>query len=299
MIRLPDIHGHAASDEGADELMRLHFDGDFDDALLVHAGTGSGDHLACEADVRRLQAEKAARFLPRGDVAFIDLAAFLDDDAAVAHLLHFTEQVGVQHDGDAVFFAQEEDALAKLENALGIEAVGGLVEQQNARPGHERLCEGETLAHAVAVGAGFLMNGLRKADHLDDAARLGLIPPAGEGAEDAQVLPAAQVVVKTGRFVDGADLAERAGAVFLHAAAADAHLAGIRAHHAEGDAHDGALSRAIVTEEAEDFALAHLKAHVIQREAAGGPALGEAFEVEEGHAGASWTLCALDQDRDG
>ncbi len=96
-------------------------------------------------------------------------------------------------------------------------------------------------------------------------------------------MPAAEVVVKHGGFVDGADLLECCAAIFLHAASADADFANIWLHHAEGDAHDGALPCPVVTEEAEDFALLHFKADVIEREAAGGPALGEMSYFEECH----------------
>jgi hypothetical protein len=134
----------------------------------------------------------------------------------------------------------------------------------------------------------FLLDGPAEIDHLNDAFHLHLVPPAGERAEHAQILPSAEVFVKDGGLVDRTDLLQRRIAIFLHAAPADAHLARVRPHHAERDAHDGALARAVVAEKAEDFALANFKAHIIQRQTPGGPALGEMSDFEKGHGVRQW-----------
>lgn len=94
-----------------------------------------------------------------------------------------------------------------------------------------------------------------QADPVEDFSDARVGRGGGVMGEDFQVPPAGQVIVKNRCFEDRADVAQGLLAVARDVRAADADLAAggpdLAEHHADG----GALARAVVAEEAEDFAL--------------------------------------------
>src|SRR5207249_8190497 len=104
------------------------------------------------------------------------------------------------------------------------------------------------------------------------------------GTEDFEIAPAAQVIVKGRAFKNGADLLQRAAAVRCYVVAADDNLAAREPNLAEHHADGGAFARAVMAEQAVDFARRDLQRQVVH-----GEALGETFldvgEVD--HAGGS------------
>ena len=92
--------------------------------------------------------------------------------------------MGVEQDGHAAFVAEVEDEVAEPFDALGVEAVGGLVQQEDFGLRQEGLGEGEALAHAVTVGSHFRVDALGEADAVDDHAGGAGIEATGVAHED-------------------------------------------------------------------------------------------------------------------
>ena len=88
----------------------------------------------------------------------------------------------VQKDGHAKLIPQTQDELPKLSDALGIESIGRLVEEQTLRLRQKRLGKSQTLSHAMTVGACFCINAVMQVHQLHDAPCLRLIPVAGKAA---------------------------------------------------------------------------------------------------------------------
>ena len=109
----------------------------------------------------------------RALAALGDDLAVADHDELVGDRLDLAQQVrGQQHGPGAV--GEVAQQLAHPEDALGVEAVGGLVEDQHARVAEQRVGDAEPLAHAERVVADALLGGRvrRQPDaleHLGDA----------------------------------------------------------------------------------------------------------------------------------
>src|SRR5205807_5296374 len=106
---------------------------------------------------RQADHEPAALAGQLGDAALADDLAALQNSHAVANLLDFTEQVGVQKDGRAAFFEPQQNP-ADLAAADGIDAVGRLVEENHLRVVDHRLGDADALLHALGVGADFVVH---------------------------------------------------------------------------------------------------------------------------------------------
>jgi hypothetical protein len=77
--------------------------------------------------------------------------ALLEDDHALADRLHVAQQVGAQDEAHVAPRGHVADERQHLLAALGVEAVGGLVEQQQVRVVHQRLGQLDPLLHAGRV----------------------------------------------------------------------------------------------------------------------------------------------------
>ena len=173
-------------------------------------------------------------------------SALAQDGDLVAHQFHLTQQVGVEKHGHATFIAQAQDEIPEPFDALGIEAIGRLVEQQQFGLRQQRLGESQPLAHAVAVGADFRVDAGGEPHLLHRHAGRTGIEAAGISHQQAQVFPTAEVFIKCGRLEDRAHLAQCPRSVCQNGDAADGDLTGIRHHHAEDDAESGAFACAVV-----------------------------------------------------
>ena len=141
---------------------------------------------------------------------------------------------------------------AQPPDALGVEAVGRLVEDEHLRVAEHGGGEAEALAHAHRVAAGALAGGRRDADQLEHLVDALGADPGGVG-EDAQVVAAGAARVEVGRLQRGADDRHRLRDVVV-AVAADGRGAAGRADQAEQHAQRGRLARAVGAEEAGDAA---------------------------------------------
>jgi hypothetical protein len=83
-----------------------------------------------------------------------------DDDDALAGMLHFAEDVGAEDDG--VLAGERFQQLADFDDLLGVEAAGGLVEDQHVGVVDDGLRQADALAEALGELADQLVRGRRR-----------------------------------------------------------------------------------------------------------------------------------------
>ena len=155
------------------------------------------------------QATIAARGFHVRERAFKNFFALLQHGDARAELLHFVQQMRRQQNGQAEFAVQPQNGLAHFVDAFGVKAVARLVENQQFRLGQQRLRQREPRAHPVRIRPHLGLLAARQADPFDDFADARVGSRRGVGAQDFQIPPAAQVIVKNGRLKNRADLFQR------------------------------------------------------------------------------------------
>ena len=255
----------------------------------MRVGLSGGDFVVGSGDVAEELIEVAVAFgLEFGGSAVGDNFSLVDDDRAGAGGFHFFENVGREQ--DCFFFPELLDEFADLVLLVGVEAVGGLVEDEDFGVVNERLRE--TGAVAVTFGKSvdcLLGDGLQEAglDHFLDRFLLSL---AGETAHFGNPLQEAghgHVVVERSGLGEVADLAFGLFGVVDHGDAADFDAAGGGGEEAGDHAHGGGLSGSIGSEESEDFALVDGEGQVVDGHF-GAKAFGEIFNVN--HSLTVWLL---------
>jgi hypothetical protein len=134
----------------------------------LHAGQAgeieSGRVVGAADDDAQLVAGEAREEIGRR--RFADEAAVVDDRDAVADALDVVEDVGRVEDGRLAL--QRRHEVEDLATADRVERADGLVEEQHAGPGHERLGDAQPLPHPARVRAGPAIRGVGEA-HAPDA----------------------------------------------------------------------------------------------------------------------------------
>ena len=170
--------------------------------------------------------------------------ALPDDADPRRDRLDLEEQVAADEDGHVLIGRQAGDEVAHVLHALGIEAVGGLVQQQQPGLSEQGLSDAQTLLHAQAVPADLVVpavlephprEGIR--DH-----RVGV--QAGVGAGDLQVGPAGHPLVEARRLDERAHMLPLLHRVGLPE---DGDVAGVRTDELQDAAHRCGFSRAVGT----------------------------------------------------
>ena len=115
----------------------------------------------------RLDARAADLVLQRLGRALGDDAAAVDDPDAVGEHVGLLEVLGGEEDGHAAVGREPLHLLPQRAAALHVEAGGGLVEEQDARPVDEREREVEPALHAAGVAAHAAVGGLHEPDALE------------------------------------------------------------------------------------------------------------------------------------
>src|SRR5437773_6643123 len=94
-------------------------------------------------------------------------------------------------------------------NAFGIKTIAWLIQDQQPRLGQKCLSQGQARAHSVRIGFNFGFLASRQANPLDHFTNT--LPRSWSAivAQDFQVPPAAQVIIKHGGLEDRADLLQR------------------------------------------------------------------------------------------
>ena len=148
----------------------------------------------------------------------------------------------------------------------GIEAGGGLVEDQQPRTAQQRRRDPQALAHAVRVAADPVLGARAQLDdleHLLDPARRAV---AVERGQQLEVLARAQVGVEAGRLDESGDTLQRPCALAHRVATEqlDGALGG--RDQAERHAQRGRLAGAVGPEEPVHVAGADVQVDVVDRE---------------------------------
>ena len=188
-------------------------------------------------------------------------APALDDGDVVADPLGVVEQVGGQEDGGAP--AQGGDEIEDLFAPHGVEGGGRLVQNEQARGGHECPGQAEALTHAPGVGADRLV-------HAPQARQ----PQEGGGATPQRRAPQARHASGVGEDLVGPHPGAEAGDVGQVAdqtggegpagvAAQDPHAPAGGAGQAQDHADGRGLARAVAAQEAEDSALGDAQVQVV------------------------------------
>ena len=143
------------------------------------------------------------------DRALADQPAGADDDHPVDGLLHLGEQVAGHQHGPALVVGEVAEEAAQPLDALGVQAVGRLVEDQHRGVAEQRGGQGEPLPHAEGVAPGPAVAGVGQPD-LDEHLVGARQREPGGAAVDPQVVAARAGGVE-GRLQHGADRAQRVG----------------------------------------------------------------------------------------
>ena len=132
-------------------------------------------------------------------------------------------------------------------NTRGVETLGRLIEEDELGVRQKRLSQREPLPHSVAVGSNPVVDSFFQPDHADNFFHPAARNTAAQRNKKAEVSPSAQVVVKSGRFKNGAHAGQRSGAVGRDVVTVDRDPSRIRMDMPERDAECRALPGAIVT----------------------------------------------------
>src|SRR5439155_9298867 len=217
------------------------------------------------AGVVNLYVDAAAGADELVDAAGGDEAAVVHDRGVGTDLLELGQDVAGEEDGHALG-AEPADELADLAHLLGVEADGGLVEDEELGLVEEGLREGETLTHAGRVGAHFAVDRGAEAGDLEGFVEVSF----GEGLatgerEGLEIVDAGHVRHEAGALDDRADAAQERAAG-AHALAEEERAAAGGVDEAEDHAQGGGLAGAVRAEQAEDGAGRDLESEVVHGE---------------------------------
>lgn len=265
--------------------------GERDEAGFIGALNQPG---ACEfnnGSMERIGMESYAVAAAGGllDRAIENLSTLMEDTDATAQLLNLAEKMGGEQNGEPELGMEASDGLAHLVDTLGIETIGGFVENEQFRRWQQRLGEGKTGAHAVGIGAheGRLAAG--ETDPLDDLVQSIGWDFGGVAGEDLKVAPTAEVIVEDGRLEDRSDSGERLVAMVDDVMTTNPNLARGRPDLAKQHADGRALPGAVVAEQTEDDTPGDVKIEALHRDALG-EEFPERLKLDHGVAGSVSTV---------
>ncbi len=246
-----------------------------DRQLLFEQSDGGGRAVHLDPQVAALGACEVRE----GDL--IEQLPLVEDPDAVGEHLHLGELVAGEEDGDLALTAQFLEKLPNLYDPVGIEAVSGLIQNQEFRIGDQRPDDPQALLHPHGEGAHLLVGGHCEPSHLEEPVDLvGLGDPQQVG-EDHQVLTSREVGVKPRSFDQGSHTREHffAGTdLFSENLDAAAIGLGEPQEHPEGRG----LSGTIVAEKTVDLSFFHGEGQVIYS-GGGTVAFGQAYRSDHGH----------------
>ena len=195
-------------------------------------------------------------------------------------------------DGLAPLVTQRPDEVPHLGDADGVQAVDGLVQDQQLRVVHHCQGDGQPLFHAQGVlGVAFLVP-VRQVHQLQRPFDVVGALEAPEPGEDLQVLGSGQVGVEPRGLDEAADAGQDALLVSLQRPSEDRHCAGCGGGQPQEHLHGGGLARPVAPQESVDAALLHMEIQV--RDADLFPvALGQAFGFDDTVAHKRYLLCLV------
>ena len=127
-------------------------------------------------------------------------------------------------DGLAPLIAQRPDEGAHLRDADGVQAVDGLVQNQQLRVVHHRQGDGQPLLHTQGVLEKELFIPVGQSYQIQGVLNSPLIFQSPQGSENAQVLRSRQVGIKAGGFNQAADAGQQLLLIAQQGLPPDRHL---------------------------------------------------------------------------
>ncbi len=197
------------------------------------------------------------------------------------------EVVGGEQDREALLGGEVGDLLPHVRARLGVEAGGGLVEEQHLRAVDESHGDVELALHPTGVRAREAPTGVGEAEALQQRAHLlGQRPPAHsvELPGEREVLAAGRVGVHAGALSDHADRAAYAVGLAQHVHAGHRGGPGVGPGQRGEDLHSGGLARPVGAEQPKDRPGLHLEAKAVERAHVTGVGLDEVGRLDRrGH----------------
>ena len=146
--------------------------GDGERAVVLgrHRGARGAQHVGEAGDLGAADQHRAGAVGARAELlhgALADQPAGADDDHPVDGLLDLGQQVAGDEDGAALLVGEVAEEAAQPLDALGVQAVGRLVEHQDGGVAEQRGGQRQPLPHAEGVAAGPAVAGVGQA-HLDE-----------------------------------------------------------------------------------------------------------------------------------
>ena len=191
-----------------------------------------------------------------------------EDADPVAHRLDLREQVARQEDRQAVVAAERLEQLEDLLDADRVDRGRRFVEDQDVGVLDERVGDPEPLAHAARVRPDLVAAAIREADLAEDLVdRLlrGLAVEPVEVRGIAQVGAAGHVVVEADRIGQVTDPAFDLARIARRVEPDDTGLTLGRFGQPEQHEDRGRLAGAVLPEQPEDLATAHLEVEAVDR----------------------------------
>lgn len=195
------------------------------------------------------------------------IGAVLHDPHARARLLGAKEIVR-GHEHRRATLAEPADELGEFVGRLGVEARGGLVEQQHVGPFGRGDGNTDLLPHSLGVASDALIDLIRPQAGVDEIAhQLVAVERAvgGQAREVLEVLEAGEIPVQHHRFGDVRDVALAADRIARDVDAAHTGFAARGGHEVEKEADGGRLAGAIRAQQAEHFARMDVERERVER----------------------------------
>src|SRR5713226_1368795 len=166
-------------------------------------------------------------------------------------------------------------------DAVGVEAVGRLVEDQELGLAQHRLGQRQALTHAHGVPLDLVIAALLHPDQVEELADLLLVDGTEESCEKAQVVATGEEAVERGLLERGSEQAGRPGVIRPAVVPADPGGAAIRMLQPEEDSDGGRLARPVGAQEPKHLALGDIQGDLVEGADAAEP-LGEPIDLDDG-----------------
>ena len=196
--------------------------------------------------------------------AFSHDLALVNDHGAGAGSIDFLEDVSREDDG--LFLAKFADQLPDFVFLVGVEAIGGFIEDENFGVMKEGLCQARAMPVSLGEGnEGLVPPGLQEAgfDHAVDSffpGQSGESPDAGAEAEKTENR---HIGIEGGGLGEVSDLPFGVLRLICNRDPADFHVAMGGGEKSGDDPHGGGFPGTVRTEESKDFTLLYREGEVI------------------------------------
>ena len=189
--------------------------------------------------------------------------AVMNDADLRHHLLHFAEQMARNEHRRARRLRHGCNQAAHFLNACRIEAVGWLIQDQQARSAQQRRRDAQPLFHAQRILAHPAVRVARQAHDIQHAVNLP-VAHALQIADDGQILPCRQMQIAGRRFDQAARFPKQLDAAFLvQLPPQQLHAAARGTRQPQHHLHAGRFARAVRPQKAVDTPMRHVQIQMI------------------------------------